>query len=125
MQQQTGDGGERCACSYLQQQGWAIAARQWRCKWGELDIVAVRDSALAFVEVKTRSSSGWDESGLLAINGHKQRKIIRAARAYLARYPQYSDRDCQFDVALVRSHNRAGCVTYELRDYVANAFEVA
>lgn len=121
-QQQTGDEGETCACEYLQQQGWQVLARQWRCRGGELDIVAARDRSLAFVEVKTRRSSGWDRGGLLAISATKQRKIVRAAQLFLARHPEYSDRHCQFDVALVRvtASNR-----YEMYDYLAHAFEVA
>lgn len=121
-QQQTGDAGETCVCEHLQQQGWNILARQWRCRGGELDIVAERDRALAFVEVKTRRSSGWDRGGLLAVSAAKQRKIIRAAGLFLAQHPEYGDRFCQFDVALVRM---SPADRYEIHDYLAHAFEAS
>ncbi|MEM9155201.1 MAG: YraN family protein [Cyanobacteria bacterium P01_F01_bin.33] len=121
-QQQIGDAGESCVCGYLQQRGWTIRARQWRCRWGELDIVAMRNRALAFVEVKTRSTSGWDRSGLLAVDARKQKKIILAARAYLTRNSQYEDFACQFDVALVRRSDRG--LQWHVQDYLAHAFEV-
>ncbi len=52
-QQQTGNRGEALVADHLVAQGWRILARQWRCRWGELDVVAHKGSTLAFVEVKT------------------------------------------------------------------------
>lgn len=48
--------GERLACRYLADRGYAIIARNWRCVRGEIDIVATRPGALIVCEVKTRSS---------------------------------------------------------------------
>lgn len=48
--------GEDLAARYLQQAGFAIVERNWRCRWGEIDLVARQGELLVFVEVKTRTS---------------------------------------------------------------------
>ena len=80
---QKGDTGEEAAVCLLEQKGWKIAARNWRCKYGELDIVAWdTDDTLVFVEVKTRSSErfGGPEA---ALNFRKRTRVIRSAAAYM------------------------------------------
>lgn len=54
-----GDYGERLAVRYLHEHGLTILDRNWRCARGELDIVAVDEAALAFVEVKTRTTEAF------------------------------------------------------------------
>jgi putative endonuclease len=101
-------------------------AQRWRCRWGELDLIAVpsrcpsRDLSLTspatasratvaqparsllFVEVKTRNTTNWDADGALAVSPLKQAKLWQAVRVFLSRYPHYGDAVCRFDVALVR-----------------------
>ena len=80
---QKGDTGEEAAVQFLEQKGWRIADRNWRCKYGELDIVAWdTDDTLVFIEVKTRSSEqfGGPEA---ALNFRKRTRIIRSAVTYM------------------------------------------
>ncbi|MGK7911464.1 MAG: YraN family protein [Synechococcus sp.] len=116
-----GNLGEQLVCDRLQMLGWAIAARQWKCRRGELDIVAIRDRDLKFIEVKTRSNRNWDESGALAISVRKQQRLIVAAQLFLQVHPSYCNHNCSFDVALVAIGYRQ---QLRLRRYIEAAFEL-
>jgi putative endonuclease len=108
--------GEELVAQWLQSTGWAILHRRWRCRWGEIDIIARLEfqeqssqhplpsnssPLLVFVEVKTRSRGNWDAGGLLSISQQKQAKLWQAARCFLAIYPYLAEHTCRFDVALV------------------------
>ncbi len=74
--------GENLACSYLEQQGYMILCRNFRCRMGELDIVAEKGGVLTFAEVKTRSSGMYGEPRE-AVTISKQKKIYRCAEYYM------------------------------------------
>jgi len=93
--------GEEVVAQWLQQQGARILHRRWRCRWGELDLIAQWEGELVFVEVKTRSAGNWDRNGLLAVSGRKQEKLRCAAEGFLAESPEWAEAGCRFDVALV------------------------
>jgi putative endonuclease len=106
---------EDFVAQWLIQQGWSILFRRWRCRWGELDLIAQWHMAssiepispsIAFVEVKARGDRNWDEGGLLAVTPKKQAKLHQTAQLFLAQHPQWSDCSCQFDVALVNYRRR-------------------
>jgi putative endonuclease len=93
--------GEDIAAAFLESEGWAIVARNFRWRGGELDIVASLDPVLAFVEVKS-----WDRAGPegleSAIGADKRRRIVETAQIFLSRHREYNDWSVRFDVILVR-----------------------
>lgn len=114
MKQAIGKLGEQLIATWLQSQGWQILHQRWRCRWGEIDLIATHSQPylqLAFVEVKTRSAGNWDEGGMLAVNADKQRKLYRSAQVFLTRYPQWAELPCRFDLALVSCQREGTLLT--------------
>lgn len=82
----TGKDGEDIAANYLIQKGYHILSRNWSNKGRkELDIVAMKDDVIVFVEVKTRRV-GSLTTPFSAVNAYKQRNICLAADSYLRTY---------------------------------------
>ena len=81
-----GQRGERLAAAHLQRAGYKLLARNWRCRHGELDIVAADRRALVFCEVKTRVAGGRSgpAAALDAIGTRKRRRLRMLAREWLA-----------------------------------------
>lgn len=73
---------EDVAAEHLRRRGWRILARNYRAGRKEIDLVAVRDGVVAFVEVKGRRGSGYGDP-LEAIGWRKRREIARVARAWI------------------------------------------
>lgn len=92
--------GEDAAAAYLERSGLQVIERNWRCKAGEIDIVALEGECLVFVEVKTRrtNSKGTPEE---AVSPAKQRKLVRLAEAYVE-YASVSPVSVRFDVIGIR-----------------------
>jgi putative endonuclease len=97
--QRFGDAGEKAAEDALVRDGYRILARKHRCPRGEVDLVAERGELLVFVEVRTRASAvfGAPEE---TVGPVKQRRIVRAARDFLARW-RGPPRGARFDVVAV------------------------
>ena len=74
--------GESLAARYLESRGLTILARRWRCRDGEIDIVARDGATLVVCEVKTRTSEAFG-SPLAAVTPIKVRRLRRLARAWL------------------------------------------
>lgn len=92
---------ENIVAEHLQGKGYAIIDRNWRRKWGELDIVAKRDEVVVFVEVKANREEVSGFAPQLRANQDKLRKVARTARTWLA-YRKYSpDQEWQIDVVSV------------------------
>ncbi|GAA4419777.1 YraN family protein [Bremerella cremea] len=98
--QSLGERGERFACRYLRKKGYTIIARQDRTRLGEIDIVAVQDRTIVFVEVKTRSA---EEKGSPdeAVDREKQQRLTRAALAYMERHDLLGNCAGRFDVIAI------------------------
>mgnify|MGYP004676593163 CR=1 FL=1 len=95
---ETGTHYEERAAAYLEQMGYEILLRNYRCKSGEIDLIARDGEYLVFVEVKYRkdNSSGYS---LAAVNPAKQKTICKVARYFLTVEYHNVDIPCRFDVA--------------------------
>lgn len=112
-----GDRGEDAVAAALERRGCAILERQYRCRWGEIDlIVRTRSGTLCFVEVKTRSPRAI-AAPREAVTAAKRRKLRDAASWYLARTGW--DGPCRFDVAEVYPAGEGGRRQIK---YITNAF---
>ncbi|MBC8242575.1 MAG: YraN family protein [Alphaproteobacteria bacterium] len=93
---------EMIAAALLRLKGYRILARDYRAGVGELDIVARRGQFLAVIEVKRRHDMA---SALAAVTARQQRRIARAAQAFVARHLGLADLDIRFDVIVVLPHH--------------------
>lgn len=93
---QQGQRGEERAIAYLCARGYSVIERNFRCRFGEIDIVAREGDALAFIEVRTRSD-GRRGTALETVTPAKQRRIAKVAGYYLAVRNQHAAL-CRFDV---------------------------
>ncbi|MGE0704148.1 MAG: YraN family protein [Vicinamibacterales bacterium] len=112
-----GKAGEDLACHELERRGYAVLARRYRNRTGELDIVARDGPTIVFVEVKARAGSefGAAEEAVTAL---KRRRIINVALDYLARHRLFG-RPCRFDVVSVRGGSDGPSV-----EVITNAFSI-
>lgn len=99
LRQSLGCRGEAAAAKYLRRQGYRIVARGQRSTLGELDLIAVDDRTVVFVEVKTRQSREGGHPAE-AVDRDKQRRITRAALGYLKAHRLLEHR-ARFDVVTV------------------------
>jgi putative endonuclease len=97
--QHLGKWGEDRAVRELEQRGYAILARRYRTRHGEIDIVADHGGTIVFVEVKARR--GPENGGAAAaVTTHKQQRLASMAVDYLARH-RATNRPCRFDVVAI------------------------
>ena len=112
---QDGDWGEALVEKYLSERGCRIVEREWRCRFGEIDLIARRGDILCFVEVKLRSDRRF---GLPRdfVTAAKQRRIRTTAAFYMTRHDP--DLFARFDVAEVYDDETPPRI-----EYIENAFE--
>jgi putative endonuclease len=92
--------GEDLACSELERRGYAILARRYRRRGGELDVVARDGPTLVFVEVKMRGSERFG-AGADAVTSVKRRRMVLLAHDYMARH-HTAGCPCRFDVVSIQ-----------------------
>lgn len=116
--QRLGRSGEEKVARYLQQKGYTILVKNYRCKAGEIDIIARDGAELVFIEVKTRSSLRFGFPAE-AVTPRKRRQISRAAQWYLAEQ-QLFDVPARFDVIAVLGVDQKNVTI----DHIDNAFDL-
>ena len=95
--QVAGSAAEDLAARHLERHGLAIVERNWRCRAGEIDLVARDGATVVFVEVRLRTSAAFGGAAA-SVDAHKQRRILQAARLYLA---GRADVPCRCDVVVL------------------------
>jgi len=98
-----GAAAEELAAVFLESQGLRIVERNYRCRFGEIDLVARSGAVLVFVEVRARQSEAFGGAAG-SITAAKRRRLVAAARHYLAKHRV--SRACRFDVVLLRGREQ-------------------
>jgi putative endonuclease len=111
-----GKTGEDLACAELERRGYAIIARRYRRRGGEIDIISRDGATIVFVEVKARESRAFGEAAE-AVTPFKRRRITQLAMDYMTRH-RLTANPCRFDVVSI--HFDAGRPTIEV---FQNAFD--
>jgi putative endonuclease len=114
----TGKRGEELAAAYLAEAGYRIIERNYRCLFGEIDIVAEEGETLVFVEVKSRRSDAYGDPQL-AVGHKKQKKISKISVHYLAER-HLCHHPARFDVVAVKLLPAGHRI-----ELIRNAFELA
>jgi putative endonuclease len=107
-----GQSAEARAEAFLQTQGLKQVTRNWRCRFGEIDLVMQDGSTLVFVEVRLRSRSDFGGAAA-SITPAKQRKLLAAARQYLSALKTLPP--CRFDVIALAGDGEP--------EWIKNAFD--
>jgi putative endonuclease len=81
----TGNRGESLACEFLQQKGYKILQRNYRSKWGEVDIIAKTNQTVVLVEVKTKTSNVYGEPWEM-VNSWKIEQVKKMGEAWCREY---------------------------------------
>ncbi len=92
-----GDVAEAAALAMLQDRGLQLLARNAASRGGELDLVMRDGATVVFVEVRYRATRRFG-GGAASVDAGKRRRLVHAARAFLAGHPQMADAPCRFDV---------------------------
>ncbi len=90
--------GEKIALEYLKNKGYRIERLNWRFQKAEIDIIAWHKNYFVIIEVKTRSSTTF-ENPKEAVTLNKQKHLIRAAEAYILE--KNIEKECRFDIVSV------------------------
>lgn len=119
---------EQQAATHLIMAGFQILASNYCCRYGELDLIAVKQDTVIFVEVKARASDRFGCAAESVIDA-KQRKLIRTAMYFLQQHEFYQQFSCRFDVICIQVHQQIAKMlqqdfsqlTYDL-DWIEGAF---
>jgi putative endonuclease len=109
---------EKEAGKYLQRQGLELLQSNYRCRFGEIDLIMLDADSICFIEVRFRSSDRFGGAAA-SITHAKQRKIVKAALCYLAQNRRLANRAPRFDALLIQRLEGSPGVEF---DWIKNAF---
>lgn len=95
---------EEMAVNYLKENEYTIVEQNFRCKAGEIDIIAFKDGILRFIEVKYRKDTIYGYA-VSAVSTHKKHRIEKAAMWYLNMHNEFQEMQCSFDVIAIQGNN--------------------
>lgn len=104
---------EQFAAQWLQRHGLTLVKSNYRCRFGEIDLILNDGATLVFAEVRQRSRSDFGGAAA-SIDAHKQQRLILTAQHYLATLPRIPP--CRFDALLLDAEGKL--------EWVKSAFEV-
>src|SRR5512134_897629 len=107
-----GQTAETRAAAFLQSHGLKLVARNWRCRFGEIDLVMQDGATLVFVEVRLRSRGDFGGAAA-SVTPAKQKRLLAAARQYLAALKTMPP--CRFDVVALTASDAP--------EWIRNAFK--
>lgn len=110
--------GEALAGEHLRKKGYRLVASGWRCRFGEIDLIAEGKGYLCFVEVKLRKSERFG-AGAEFVDGRKQQRLRTTAQLYLQQNP--TSLQPRFDVIEILAPNGMGSPSPKIR-HIENAF---
>jgi len=110
-----GNESEELALAFLRKRGLRLVCRNFRCRFGEIDLVMRDHASLVFVEVRYRKPGRY-ASAATSVDGGKQRRLILTGSVFLAGAPEFANSSVRFDVvALDGSSHRQSKIQW-LRD---------
>jgi putative endonuclease len=95
-----GNQAEQIAADYLKQQGLKLLETNYRCRFGEIDLIMRDNKTLVFVEVRLRSNAMFG-GAVYSINSSKQKKLIITAEHFLQQHTTLAKQACRFDAILM------------------------
>lgn len=112
-----GDFGESAACRFLEEKGYTILGRNYRSRYGEIDIIAMDGAYIVFIEVKTRKGTRYGNPSEY-VDARKQERLVKTALQYIGE----QDVPVRFDVLEVFYRERDGALEPTRVNHIENAF---
>ena len=100
----SGSWGEEKAAEYLKKHGYKITGMNYRCRMGEIDVIAENRKYIVFCEVKLRATL---DGAAFSVTERQRRRICAAAEIFLAEHPAFSALDMRLDAILIARDGRA------------------
>ncbi|MBT8420910.1 MAG: YraN family protein [Gammaproteobacteria bacterium] len=88
------------AAGYLCDKGMEMLAKNYRCKFGEIDLIMNQGTTIVFVEVRFRRNFRFG-TGTESVDHRKKRRIVMVAQHYLRQHPLLRDKPCRFDIVSI------------------------